>query len=102
MTKVYRVIQDNHQRQRTWWSSAWSSGYDRQHQSDQIQIVIYINTGKTWSIPLPHYIRDIKNAEQYQPITADPSKYWSVASPTATLHFTHQLINEINSKGVAK
>ena len=55
---------------------------------------------KHWSMPLPHYIKDIENTDQYQPITADPEKYWSVASPTATLHFTQQLINDIVDKWV--
>lgn len=52
------------------------------------------------SMPLPHYIKDVDDKWQYQPITAHPDKFGSVASPTATLHFTDQLINDIKSKWV--
>lgn len=52
---------------------------------------------KYGQMPLPHYIKDIKNPSQYQPITAHPQKYGSVASPTATLHFTDQLIKNIKN-----
>uniref|UniRef100_A0A7V3REB4 S-adenosylmethionine:tRNA ribosyltransferase-isomerase n=1 Tax=Mesoaciditoga lauensis TaxID=1495039 RepID=A0A7V3REB4_9BACT len=50
-------------------------------------------------IPLPPYItKPIENPSEYQTIYAkDPG---SVAAPTAGLHFTEQLLDEIKSKGV--
>jgi len=50
-------------------------------------------------IPLPPYIRlPLANPERYQTVYA--SVAGSVASPTAGLHFTPGLINEIREKGV--
>ncbi len=51
------------------------------------------------SIPLPPYIRTpLKNPERYQTIYA--GVLGSVAAPTAGLHFTLELINEIEGRGV--
>jgi len=51
------------------------------------------------SIPLPPYIRTpLKNPERYQTIYA--GVLGSVAAPTAGLHFTMELINEIEGRGV--
>jgi S-adenosylmethionine:tRNA ribosyltransferase-isomerase len=51
------------------------------------------------SIPLPPYIRTpLKNPERYQTVYADVSG--SVAAPTAGLHFTPELINKIEGRGV--
>lgn len=55
---------------------------------------------KYWQMPLPHYITDPLYPDRYQPITAHPDKFGSVASPTATLHFTKKLISDIKDNGV--
>ena len=50
-------------------------------------------------IPLPPYIRlPLANPERYQTVYA--SAAGSVAAPTAGLHFTSGLINEIREKGI--
>jgi S-adenosylmethionine:tRNA ribosyltransferase-isomerase len=57
------------------------------------------------AIPLPPYIaRDRHDAacndhQRYQTVFAHPPG--SVAAPTAGLHFTHQLLDEIRARGVA-
>jgi S-adenosylmethionine:tRNA ribosyltransferase-isomerase len=52
------------------------------------------------SIPLPPYIHTpIKDPERYQTVYASASG--SVAAPTAGLHFTPGLINQIEAKGVS-
>ena len=51
--------------------------------------------------PLPPYIRrsdDLLDAERYQTVYA--SHPGAVAAPTAGLHFTHALIEDLQSKGV--
>ena len=54
---------------------------------------------KEGEIPLPPYIRTkIENPERYQTIFAD--RDGSIASPTAGLHFTENLISRIKEKGV--
>ena len=51
------------------------------------------------SVPLPPYIRTpLKNPERYQTVYANVSG--SVAAPTAGLHFTPELINNLGDKGV--
>ncbi len=57
---------------------------------------------KCAQIPLPPYIK--RNAEEidetyYQTIYADDSGGFSVAAPTAGLHFTGNLINKITGRG---
>ncbi|MCD6299993.1 MAG: tRNA preQ1(34) S-adenosylmethionine ribosyltransferase-isomerase QueA [Dehalococcoidales bacterium] len=50
-------------------------------------------------IPLPPYIHTpLKDPERYQTVYANVAG--SAAAPTAGLHFTHELINRIKSKGV--
>lgn len=52
-------------------------------------------------MPLPPYItgRDqIRDKERYQTVFAQPAG--SVAAPTAGLHFTHELLEQIRAKGV--
>ncbi len=50
-------------------------------------------------MPLPHYIHEeLKDKERYQTVYA--SKNGSSATPTAGLHFTDRLINELKAKGV--
>lgn len=54
---------------------------------------------KLGEMPLPPYITEkLKDKERYQ--TVYSKKEGSAAAPTAGLHFTHQLIEEIRSKGV--
>ena len=50
-------------------------------------------------MPLPPYIHEkLKDANRYQTVYA---KYdGSVAAPTAGLHFTQELLEKINAKGV--
>ncbi len=57
---------------------------------------------KCAEIPLPPYLkRQAKEIDEtyYQTIYADDSSGFSVAAPTAGLHFTDNLINKINGKG---
>lgn len=50
-------------------------------------------------IPLPPYVRhEISDPERYQTVFAQVAG--SSAAPTAGLHFTHYLLNELRSKGV--
>ena len=50
-------------------------------------------------MPLPPYIHEeLKDAERYQ--TVYSKKVGSAAAPTAGLHFTEELLDEISSKGV--
>ncbi len=50
-------------------------------------------------VPLPPYIHEpLKDPERYQTIYAQ--KPGSVAAPTAGLHFTPRLMDELNSRGV--
>ena len=50
-------------------------------------------------MPLPPYIHEeLKDAEQYQ--TVYSKEVGSAAAPTAGLHFTEELLEKINSKGV--
>lgn len=56
---------------------------------------------KLGSMPLPHYITSRKSLpEQYQTVYANKEKEHSVAAPTAGLHFTKELLAEIENKGV--
>ena len=55
------------------------------------------------NVPLPPYIkREVapSDSERYQTVYADPIKNFSVAAPTAGLHFDQQLLNLISSKGI--
>jgi S-adenosylmethionine:tRNA ribosyltransferase-isomerase len=54
-----------------------------------------------WQMPLPPYIEYTKEKEEpYQPIFA--SKPWSTASPTASLHFTSNLLEELKKKWITQ
>ncbi len=56
---------------------------------------------KIWSMPLPPYIEYKKEKESsYQAITAQNP--WSVAAPTASLHFTKELFVKLEQKKVDK
>jgi len=59
-------------------------------------------------VPLPPYIERKQNApdydrkfdnERYQTVYADPSKRVAAAAPTAGLHFTKELVEELKSRG---
>ena len=51
--------------------------------------------------PLPHYITETHaEPERYQTVYSKREKENSVASPTAGLHFTEELLEEIKAKGV--
>lgn len=51
------------------------------------------------TIPLPPYIKDDSSKyDDYQPIVA--TQPWSVAAPTAALHFTDELLTKLSNKGV--
>lgn len=52
-------------------------------------------------VPLPPYIRkEIADPERYQTVYADRAKQASAAAPTAGLHFTRELLESVESKGV--
>lgn len=52
-----------------------------------------------WEIPLPPYItKKLENTERYQ--TVYSSVKWSVAAPTAWLHFTKELIKKLKKSWV--
>ena len=54
---------------------------------------------KLGSMPLPPYItRKLENKDRYQTVYADHGE--SVAAPTAGLHFTKELLQKIEAKGV--
>ena len=54
---------------------------------------------KLWNIPLPPYIKDNhQDASRYQTVFNEIS--WSVAAPTAWLHFTKELLKKIKKKWV--
>lgn len=54
---------------------------------------------KLWEIPMPPYIKEkLENSERYQTIWSEIE--WSVAAPTASLHFTNELIQKIKDKWV--
>lgn len=55
-------------------------------------------------IPLPPYIRHgvdaVEDQVRYQTVFADESQKGSVAAPTAGLHFTEKLLDDIRQRGV--
>ncbi len=54
---------------------------------------------KVGEMPLPHYIKEhLDDKERYQ--TVYSKELGSAAAPTAGLHFTHELLQEIEAKGV--
>ncbi len=54
---------------------------------------------KLWEIPLPPYIKEqLENSERYQTVFNEVE--WSVAAPTASLHFTEELLEKIKQKWV--
>ncbi len=60
---------------------------------------IYEVLDKIGIMPLPHYItHELKDRDRYQTVYAEPPG--SAAAPTAGLHFTHGLLDQIKQKGV--
>lgn len=58
---------------------------------------------KIGQVPLPPYIQPDskqKNSLRYQTIYADEKKRGSVAAPTAGLHFSNRLLNNLKNKGI--
>ena len=54
---------------------------------------------KIWEMPLPPYIKYEKEKEQrYQTFFAE--EIWSAAAPTASLHFTPELIKQLERKDI--
>ena len=54
---------------------------------------------KIWEIPLPPYIKEkLDNPDRYQTIWAE--KEGSAAAPTASLHFTNELLEKLQNSGV--
>lgn len=55
--------------------------------------------GKIGEVPLPHYIHNqLKSIDRYQTVYAHD--VGSSAAPTAGLHFTERLMNELKAKGI--
>ncbi len=60
---------------------------------------IYAALDKIGQMPLPPYIKEtLKDKERYQTVYSDP--VGSAAAPTAGLHFTEDLLEQIQRKGV--
>lgn len=56
---------------------------------------------KIWETPLPPYIKESSSPnERYQTVYNNNQKSWSVAAPTAGLHFTPELLEKLKEKGV--
>lgn len=54
---------------------------------------------KLWEIPMPPYIKEkLENSERYQTVWSEIE--WSVAAPTASLHFTEELLERIKNKWI--
>ncbi len=54
---------------------------------------------KLWEVPLPPYIKEeLKDKNRYQTVWAEVE--WSVASPTASLHFTEDILKKLKKKWV--
>ena len=54
-------------------------------------------------MPLPPYIKhrdQLRDRQRYQSLWADPSKTLSVAAPTASLHFSQNLMDSLEREGV--
>ena len=52
------------------------------------------------SMPLPHYLKrpaDSSDEQRYQTVYADPAKRTAAAAPTAGLHFTPELLEQLES-----
>lgn len=60
---------------------------------------IYTALDKIGQMPLPPYIKEsLKDKERYQTVYSDP--LGSAAAPTAGLHFTEELIDDLHKNGI--
>lgn len=56
---------------------------------------------KVGQMPLPHYIKEeLKDNERYQTVYSSQNDIGSSAAPTAGLHFTEKMLEEIKSMGI--
>ena len=58
--------------------------------------------GRLGSMPLPPYVKrpaDSADDQRYQTVYADPAKRTAAAAPTAGLHFTSELLKQLESRG---
>jgi S-adenosylmethionine:tRNA ribosyltransferase-isomerase len=73
-----------------------------EHGEDSIRLIRFSDEslfGKVGRVPLPPYIHTpLTDAERYQTVYAETDG--SVAAPTAGLHFTPRLLNELQQKGI--
>ena len=59
----------------------------------------YALLNEVGNMPLPHYIKEeLKNKERYQ--TVYSKELGSAAAPTAGLHFTKEMLEELKQKGI--
>lgn len=75
--------------------------FELYHEAD-----VYALAQKLGKMPLPPYIqraledeRDALDAERYQTVYADAEKPFAAAAPTAGLHFSQKLIEQLKSQG---
>lgn len=62
---------------------------------------VIAKANKYGRVPLPPYIKDEKHEiEAYQTIYANDEREGSVAAPTAGFHFTSEIVNRFEQKGV--
>ena len=67
--------------------------------SDSNKTSFYDILEKIGAMPVPHYIKkELKNKDRYQTVYA--KTIGSVAAPTAGLHFTQELLEDIKQKGI--
>lgn len=66
---------------------------------DKSDLIFLEIIDKLWELPLPPYItKKLTDKNRYQTVYAKES--WSVAAPTAWLHFTKELISKLKEKWV--
>jgi S-adenosylmethionine:tRNA ribosyltransferase-isomerase len=66
---------------------------------DKKWLEFYDIINKIWEIPLPPYIKEkLENKDRYQTVFAEVE--WSVAAPTASLHFTNELFEKLKKSWV--
>jgi len=76
--------------------------------TNEWRIIKYLGNNSVFEVfdklgimPLPPYVEYKKEKEgAYQPVFAQ--KAWSVAAPTASLHFTKKLLEDLDKKGIQK
>lgn len=80
------------------------TGTVTKHFSERTWNIVFNKPGITTigEIPLPPYITEPSRAGQYQTVYADESNEGSVAAPTAGLHFTPELITQLQHNGVTQ